>query len=322
MDNTQNLMYFSKLAADIRAELKEKKFSSNEQLYIDMVTLEEVWRDLLLSTREGKDVYDKFISYILDVRANILDCRPYFRIRQKEFISKVNPFIKKRKSKPLYGLRINSAFIQWAMNVYDGPHRKDLKQLSDQIIQIRSDFITKNFPLILNRIKLIHHHSGLEIPDLVAIASNAAIIAIDKFAPTINEDNDIEYTSVILSSIIARINAAVKQNNDSHNLHLYPSDRKVFIEVCRLKKDNLTDEVIAKKLGITEFDVYRFLNAVVIDNVDRHDKIQIRDDMAGRQLSETIEEKNEQQIINKIAKELPLLQRKILYLKGMLTYDV
>ncbi len=313
--------YYSKLAADIRKILSEKKFPSNEELYKKLILLEEVWRDTLLSSVEGEETYEKFIDYILNIRKNILDCRPYFRIRQKEFINNVNPYIRKKKPKSLHKLRINSAFISWCMVEYKGPYKKELDDLSKQITDVRSDFITRNFPLILNRIKLIHHTSNLEMPDLISLASNAALVALDKFAPNVDKvTGEPIYTSVILSSIIARINAVVNQNADGQQLHLYPSDKKLFIEICRLKKDGLENSDIATKIKISEYEVGRFLNGIYVDNIQDDEKI-FQEENILRIPDKAVSMYEEQEVLKKSTDDLSVLERKILILKNLLNNE-
>jgi hypothetical protein len=321
MTSNVNNAYYSKLAADIRKTLSEKKFPSNEEMYKKLVFLEETWRDVLLSSPEGEAIYEKFIDYILNVRKNILDCRPFFRIRQKEFIDNVNPYIRKKKPKPLFKLRINSAFINWAMHEYKGPHKKALEKLAIDITAVRSDFITKNFPLILNRIKIIYHTSNLEMQDLISLASNAALVALDKFAPNIDKvTGEPIYTSVILSSIIARINAIVGNNADGQQLHLYPSDKKLFIEICRLRKEGLANDDISKKLKISEFEVSRFLNGIYVDTLNE-DAAEFQEENASRIPDIAVSNYEEQEVLKKSTDTLTTLEKKILILKNLLTYE-
>jgi len=280
-----------------------------------------VWRDTLLSSVEGEDIYIKFVDFILNIRRNILDARPYFRIRQKEFINNVNPYIRKKKPKPLYKLRINSAFINWCMSEYKGPYKKELDSLAKQITDVRSDFITRNFPLILNRIKLIHHNSNLEMPDLISLASNAALVALDKFAPNVDKiTGEPIYTSVILSSIIARINAVVNQNTDGQQLHLYPSDKKLFIEICRLKKDGLDNDDIAKQIKISEYEVSRFLNGIYVDNIQDDEK-HFQEENILRLPDKAVSIYEEKEVLKKSTDDLSVLEKKILILKNLLNHE-
>ncbi len=317
-----NNNYFSNLANQIRKTLKERTFDSNEVLYKKMVELEEIWRDTLIASEEGEQIYADFIQFIVNVKGNLLSARPYFRLRQKQFLADVNPYIRKNKHKPLMKVPINSSFIAFAAERYAGPYKKELDTLALQITQIRSDFITRNFPLILNRVKILYHHnSHLEIDDLISQASSGALVALDKFVmPTNIETGEIEYTSVILSSIIARITAVVSQSTDSQKLYLYPSDKKRFIEICRLKKDGIETKEIAEKLNLTEFDVIRFLNGINVDNIDSTEKA-FKEDNISRLPDVSVEATEEQEVVKKHADKLSLLERKILILKGMLTYE-
>lgn len=306
--------HYSQLASDIRLILRKKKFLPNDIIYTDLVLCEEAWRDLLLSTKHGIKIYEKFIHYIINVKQNILDARPFFRIKQSEYITKVNPFIRNNNPKPLTKLRINSTFITFVMEIYKGPHKKALNKLSNKINELRKDFLIRNFPLILNRIKLIYHTSNMEIQDLVAIASSAALLTIDKFAPTI-KNGHIVYTSVILSSIIRRITAAVDQTIDSQQLHLYPSDRKILIEIARLKKEGLTDLEVSDKVNVSEYEISRFENGVSIESYDENvNQLESHTES----VDETVSMKEQKSILAKHLDILTVFERKILKLKGML----
>ncbi len=156
--------------------------------------------------------------------------------------------------------------------------------------------------------------------DLISLASNAALIALDKFAPNVDKvTGEPIYTSVILSSIIARINAVVNQNSDGQQLHLYPSDKKMFIEICKAKKEGLDNENIGKKLSITEFEVTRFLNGVYVDNLDE-DALSLEESET-RAPDQICSDMEEHDFLKKSTDNLTVLERKILILKNMMTYE-
>lgn len=299
--------------------LETKKYPSNEFLYLELIKKEKEWKECLLSTEDGRNVYNAFIQYILYQRKNILDARPFFRVRQSEFLTKVNPFIKNKNPENLYDLRINSVFIAWSLiQLNDTIQKQKLQELFDKIIVIRNDFFIRNSPLIINTIKLIYAkypYSYPDIQELISIASDATLAALDKFVPlTDPETQEDKYTSVLLSSIIRRINAAAVQHNRSQKIHMYPKDRKKMLDLRKMRKNGFTNEVICETMGITELEIESLLNLSSVLSLDETDEI-VSKNISPEDYIEKIEIENN---IYKKIENFSVLEKKILRLKGML----
>ncbi len=311
---------YRKVANDVKKVLASRTFPSNEEIYNEIIELEEIWKDILLSTSDGKKIYSDFIDFILYERKNILDARPYLRLRQKDFLNSVNPFIKNKKPSKLYPLRINYTFINWANQRYNGKHKQQLLELEKRIGQLRSDFVTKNFPLILNRIKiLMHAYPGIDdISDLINLASQAALNAVDKYAPKYNEATGKEgYDSVLLSTIIGRIRAAFLQMYSSQSVHYYPKDKKKLIEINKLKKVGKTDEEISKELKISEGELTRLFQGFFTTSIDE-DMFRIKDETIIPE--DSLSEKQQMAKLMEAVSKLSLIEKKILILKGLISW--
>lgn len=315
--NSNNFREYQKIASDMRKMLSTKTFSSNEEMYLEMIELENIWRELLLSTKHGFEIYEKFVSYIVNEKKNILDARPYFRLRQQSFLKKVNPYIRKNKPIQLTKHRINYTFIVWANNLYDGPHFKALKDLEVRIAKIRSDFVMRNFPLILNRMKIIlHTYPALDnVPDLMNVASASALNAVDKYVPVVNKRTGEEkYSSVMLSSIIARIHAGVLNYFSNQQIHYYPQDKKKLMHINRLKRENLSDQEICAKLEITEGEMSRLFSGFFTTPIEDM-SYSMKDENCITPDNELINmESNDR--VKEVFGQLSFLEQKILKLKG------
>ena len=153
------------------------------------------------------------------------------------------------------------------------------------------------------------------MPELISAASQAALNAVDKFVPKY-ENGRPQYTSVILSSIIARIQAIVTQEVKKQQIHFYPKDRKNLIEVSRMKKAGMTDPEIAEKLKISEGEVYSLCNGLFPVHFDTQDRVH----QAKIKTSETHEDemigKQSMSLLKQAIEKLPLIDQKILRLKG------
>lgn len=303
----------------IRNYLSSNKFPPNQDLYLGLIDQEDSWRNIFISTQEGKDLYKTFVDYILNERKNILDARPFFRLRQADFLTKVNPFIKEKNYEALFNLRVNFTFINWAMPQYYGLYKQELEVINKKIMQIRNDFLLRNSPLIINRIKIIYHVYPFiykDIQDLISIASNATLIALDKFVPLIDEETgQNKYTSVLLSSIIGRINASVFQYNINQKLHMYPKDRKMLSELRKMKNIGYLDDEIAVIMNISESEIERLFNSNQVSTLEETYNLEADETYRPDNTCEKI------QIMKNIQKNvdgLSILERKMLYLKGML----
>jgi len=299
--------------------LANNKYPSNEELYLDLIKQEDLWRKLIISSGKGQYLYAKFIDHVLYEKKNILDARPFFRVRQADFLNKVNPFIKNKQPENLFNLRINFTFITWALNQLETDLLKhDLTVIYQKIMKLRNDFLICNSPLLINRIKLIYSkYSYLyrDIQDLISIASNAALIALDKFVPLVDPvTGEDKYTSVLLSSIIGRINAIAIQDSTNQKIHMYPKDRKILSDLRKMKNSGHSDDAIAEVMGISESEVERLLNSSQMLSLDCATNVSITDEEPEDvyQRNRLIEEVNIQ------IKNLSVLERKILFLKGLI----
>lgn len=312
-----NISEYSRIASQMRIILSSKTYPSNEELYLDLIETEDIWKQTLLSTSHGFHMYSEFINFIVNEKKNILDARPFFRIRQSIFLKQINPYIRKNKPDRLMKHRVSHAFVSWAMSRYYGPHLILLKNLENKIIQLRADLLNRNFPLVLNRIKIIiHTYPNVDnVQDLVNIASGAALQAIDKFAPTKNKRTGEEkYTPVFLSSIIARIHAAVLQHFSSQTVHYYPKDKKMLMEVNKLRKANLSDLEICDKLDISEGEMSRLFSGFFTTPLD--DMSYILEDKSMAADEEVIETESKEKLKEAFDK-LSILEQKILKLKRL-----
>lgn len=303
----------------IRNYLSSNKFPPNQDLYLGLIDQEDAWRNIFLSTQQGKDIYKKFVDYILNERKNILDARPFFRLRQADFLNKVNPFIKEQNYEALFPLRANFTFINWAMPQYHCEHKQQLEVINRKIMQIRNDFLLRNSPLIINRIKIIYHVYPFiykDIQDLISIASNATLIALDKFVPLIDEETgQNKYTSVLLSSIIGRINASVFQYNINQKLHMYPKDRKLLSELRKMKNGGYLDDEIAVIMNISESEIERLFNSNQVLTLEEGYNVHADDSYRP---DASCEKTEIMKSLQKNIDALSILERKMLYLKGML----
>jgi DNA-directed RNA polymerase specialized sigma subunit len=196
-----------------------------------LIKAEVVFRKRLQKDSRGKNVYKKFVSYILDERHNILAARPYFRERQDVFANEISPAIKRRKFKKLYKFDINFPFVQFVLDcVKWGPNSKIIKGAND-IQVLRKKLIELNLPLAISRARIFRQktqESHLSYMDLVQIAGEGLINAVDKFV--------LPYTPVFRSVILGRITGDHIEENNQTLLHFYPSDKRKIYRANKFRR--------------------------------------------------------------------------------------
>lgn len=197
----------------------------------ELVKLEAAFKDALIKDWRGNLLYRKFVSYILDERKNILAARPYFRERQDVFKKEIAPLLRTRQEVGLYKFNINYSFIAFALRNAKtasksrpfGP-KSYVMRAARKVERARKELIELNIPLAISRAKLFKQHtpqSHLEYMDLVQIANEGLIAAVDKFV--------LPYTPVFRAVIIGRISGNHIEEYSDTLLHFYPSDkRKIY----------------------------------------------------------------------------------------------
>lgn len=166
----------------------------------DLVKLEDKFKSTLIKDRRGNGIYKSFMCHIMDERKNILAARPYFRERQDIFKQDIAPLLRNRYEVGLYKFNINYSFIAFALkNARFAPNSRVMRA-ARKVQVARQELIELNIPLAISRAKLFKQHtpqSHLEYMDLVQIANEGLIAAVDKFV--------LPYTPVFRAVIIGRI---------------------------------------------------------------------------------------------------------------------
>lgn len=130
------------------------------------------------------------------------------------------------------------------MSVEELPKNGKLNKLHDKIVDLRSKMVECNLPMAINRAKRFWsktNASHLSYMDLVQIANEGLIIAIDKYVPP--------FSSVFRSVIIGRISCNTIQNYSETLLHFYPSDRKTLYLANKARMHSQSIEEITQDVN-------------------------------------------------------------------------
>jgi DNA-directed RNA polymerase specialized sigma subunit len=231
----------------------DKMLRENEQrdgreqhtLLDQLFRLESRFKDLLLSHDSGKDTYQKFMKFILEDKGNILSARVYFRERQDTFSNQMFKAFHKSNSRMLHKFRINYTFMQWCLEQrvgsrsshYSGPHKKQLVDIFEAVMDVRRLLCENNLPLAINRAKIFWNHvaeSHLEYMDLVQASSEGLLVAIDKFVPP--------YGTVFRSTAIGRMGLNMSTDYMDTIVKIPPKEKRILYRARLAKrKQNITE---------------------------------------------------------------------------------
>jgi len=175
----------SKIVAYGEHQGSEKDFiKSQKKQVLKLSKLEEMFRKELLRTPHGLQVYMEFINFIRDDRKNILDARPYFRIRQDVFTKKVSPALRTRDPKNIQKCHFNFTFISFAMKYVVLSPNDPLTDIYEELKEVRNKLIEVNTPLAIARSSQFYRktkRNHLTRMDLIQVALEGLTAGIDKF---------------------------------------------------------------------------------------------------------------------------------------------
>lgn len=220
-----------------------------------LIAQETEFRKTLTALPEGMDVYRDFIHYISKVRGNILTARPFFRERQEIFTACISTALKAGNPEALAEHRFNYQFVAFVMRSRPWDKTSKIFKLARAIEKSRNELVEMNMPLAISRARIFWNRtqkSHLEYMDLVQIAAEGLMSAVDKFVPP--------YTPVFRGVAIGRMVGNFIENYSETVVHFYPTDkRKIYRAnkaVGRLK-GNVDFEKIAVQVNYMADDKHK-----------------------------------------------------------------
>ena len=217
-------------AIECYGDLSEETLLDRQRRQIESLAQNEIlFRETLLAHPWGIDAYKAFVHYICDVRRNILAARPFFRERQPTFTAQISTALKDRASERLYPYHFNFQFVQFVIHSLDWPKGSELVVIAKEIARARTELVEMNMPLAISRARIFWSRtpkSQLSYMDLVQIASEGLISAVDKFC--------LPYSPVFRSVAIGRMLGNFIEQYSETLVHFYPVDRRKIYRANKL----------------------------------------------------------------------------------------
>lgn len=328
---------FYKLAGEVTRVLAQNKDGSTQEEQVEeLLDAERKFKDTILKYRMSTEIYKMFLQKICVINKNILSARPYFRESATSFSKNITPHIKSSNIEELKKFDINYQFIKFIRESWRGPFPKRAEELFQRVHRAREILIENNMPLAINRAKLFYRKvpkSHLTLMDMISICGMGLAAGIDKWCG--------KYSPVFRSVCIGRMVGNLIDSYSETMLHFYPSDKRILYKANSIRgrqgideiheltdavnKSFAADELEGKSIPKKDINVSELSHLMSAASLVSSDAT-VNDEGYGvyhftEDPNADIEAKYmEAELTNKmlnLSKKLPLIQRKVLALKGI-----
>jgi hypothetical protein len=327
---------FSQLAKEVaKAIERNRDGTSQKQQFEELVTAERLFHETILSYRISSEMYKRFIAEIRVHNNNILSARPYFRENSETFSSKITPALKEKDPEALKKFDINFHFIKFCRDNWIGLWPKKLETLFLRVERARTILVNNNLPLAINRAKIFYRKTPkghLSFMDLIEVSAMGLCAAVDKYTGP--------YLKNFCGVIIGRSTGNLIDAYSETVMHFYPSDRRVIYransirgrqgiaDIAELTKavndsfarDLLEGKTAPKPVTVSEL-AYLMAAASPIssDSNSGEDGFGVYDYTpdSTESVETALGRKQEVSQMSRLARKLPLINQKVLRLKGI-----
>jgi DNA-directed RNA polymerase specialized sigma subunit len=255
----------------------------------------------------------------------LIMARPYFRMREGSYLE-LNASIRSRdrdlKYRDLYKYPINFRFCSFAV---ENLKKVDLELMGlfTQVKDLRNSIAVDYLPVGLTRAKAFNRgiSASYDFSDLVQIANEGILSAIDKY---VMEPDGVDFNTMVFGRITGHL---INNASNYGSVYIGPSGLKKLYSIKKalLNNPELNSKQVSDIMNIAEQEVVSLLNAtsnLSLDQTIEDTKSRFVDQMA----SDTdVEEELGQFEIKRQIKfclgDLDMIERKVLVLKGQITYD-
>ena len=306
-----------------------------KQQFEELVAAERQFHEMVLSYRICTEIFKRFIQLIRITNKNILSARPYFRESSETFSSKITPALKIKDPEALKTFGVNFHFVKFCKDHWLGLWPKKLEAAYQRVERARTILVQNNMPLAINRAKIFFRKTPkghLTFMDLIEVSSMGLCAGIDKYTG--------EYKKNFVGVCIGRIVGNLIDAYSETVMHFYPSDRRVLYRANSIRgRQGITEiteltEAVNKSFAqdlsegktapkpVTVTELSYLMSAASLISADSNEGEEgfgvysfIPDDAES---AETIlSRKQELSQMARLARKLPLINQKVLRLKGI-----
>lgn len=231
---------FKVLVQQLTEEIEKNKQNDHGQKkdLEDLMAAERNFRDALMNSPRGLKMFDHFIRWIRFEKNDILSARPFFRESASSFSEKVTPCLKEVNAEELSKQKINILFAKWVKDNWRGSFPTELAEAYNEIDKIRTRLIINNMPLAINQAKQFFRKvplSYIEFTDLIAWSAAGLASGIDKWARD-------DWEPLFRSVCIGRMKGNMIESYSQTMVYFYPQDRRILYKANSIKfKEKIED---------------------------------------------------------------------------------
>lgn len=327
---------FAQLAQEVtRSIARNKDGTTLRQQFEELVTAETDFHDTLLTYKIHREIYKRFIQLIRITNNNILSARPYFRENSETFSLKITPHLKGKTPEGLTPFAVNFHFVKFCKDSWIGLWPKKLEVMYRRVEKARTILVENNLPLALNRAKLFYRKTPkghLSFMDLIEVSSMGLCAGVDKYTGEFKKN----FIGVCIGRIVGNLIDAYSETV----MHFYPNDRRVLYransirgrqgihdisELTKAVNDSFAQDLKEGKtappvVSVTELSY--LMSAASLVSADSNDGeegfgIYNYTEDTSENAEEALVNKQQVALMTRMAQKLPLINQKILKLKGI-----
>jgi hypothetical protein len=328
--------HFYVLAQEIANAIKNNKDGSDQKKQINrLLAAEKAFIKSIWSyPKICSEIYKKFIIHIVVVNRSVLTAQPFFRENSNVFHTEISPALKEGKFKKLKNFAVNFKFIKFIKDNWPGKLPDKAMKYYLEAEKARRILIENNMPLAVNRAKMFYKkapQSHLDLNDVIGIAAIGLISGIDKWSA------HVDYSSVFVSLCIGNMTGYMIENQSETLMHFFPSDKTIMYRantfkhrygiddpniLCTLVNESFADNKNYKPIQVWELEELFSAaspNSGDVPANDENAKTTFFDAYISdkNDLESSLEMKDFLSQLSKYAKQLDILDQKILKLKGV-----
>lgn len=190
MSESKDMYYF--FIEQMNKTLDQSNFDLNMELE-KLFEIERRFTKKLASSKAGLDVYQKFINYIMHDQCNILLAKVYFRERETVFLKQIPNLFRNNKFEKMSKFNLNYKFLHWSMqHVGELKSAKKFKEMFDEVVFIRKRIVEQMLPLVVNRSRLFQVKTRKfndDVLEFIQTSTEGLLSAIDKYVPPNKTEN-------------------------------------------------------------------------------------------------------------------------------------
>lgn len=327
MSDDNLVVTYIKEMTSLYEKLRAEKIDPEKHL-LQLIDLESQFVDELIKSNKINSVFECLLNYLVKHK-DMRSFKSYFREREFTF-NNINQLIKnKNYINVAKKYHLNFMFCQFVVENFKV--NKKIKSIYAKIKKIRDEVISMYLHYTLNRAKVFLKYANnvLSFNDLINIANEGLIIAVDKYKPS--KKGRTPFHMVAIGRMVASLISA--QTSSAPVKLTYQPARQLYTIKRLLELDpSMSYDEVANLLEISETEVVNLINSTqsvsldeVFCNEDDYGGVSMLDLVSKTQYDDSdlsLEMRDIIEVVkNTVVNHLSIMEKKVLSIMGMNIVD-